>query len=232
MHGAQLRWHVHMSSEKSLECEWCSLDLVCSNLKAPMFLNGPTLQSLCDKYRKQEYHWVSLGIPSTFQKEIRWHILIGFGTDVLALKTKSIHLHLLETCYTGLQSISTYCCTYQSMNHDKLKSRMYFWTFITGMKICTDCGTLLTLYSKAISLSQVTSLCHTIEWYYLRTKSSGVGLDGPETTYLGDQFDNLVMAYPIFKDNFWMIFTWWNDIQLWHVFMLYKENIWSSVCIQ
>ena len=28
MHGSQLRWHVHMSSEKSLECEWCSLDHV------------------------------------------------------------------------------------------------------------------------------------------------------------------------------------------------------------
>ena len=133
MHRTQLRWHVHMSSEKSLECEWCLLGFVCSNLKAPMFLNGPTLQSLCDKYRKQEYHWVSLGIPPTFQKEIRWHISIGFGTDVLALKTKSIHLHLLETCYTGLQSISTYCCTYQSMNHNKLKSRIYFWTFITVM---------------------------------------------------------------------------------------------------
>ena len=170
MHGTQLRWHVHMSSEKSVECEWCWLDLVCSNLIAPMFLNGPTLQSLCDKYRKQEYHWVSLGIPSTFQKEIRWHISIGFGTDVLALKTKSIHLHLLETCYTGLQSISTYCCTYQSMNHNKSKSRIYFWTFITVKKICTDCGAFSTLYCKAISLSQVTSLCHTIEWYYLRNK--------------------------------------------------------------
>ena len=170
MHGTPLRWHVHMSSEKSLECEWCSLDLVCSNLRAPMFLNGPTLQSLCDKYKKQEYHWVSLGISSPFQKEIRGHISIGFGTDVLALKTKSIHLHLLETCYSGLQSISTYCCTYQSMNHNKLKSRIYVWTFITVMKICTDCGAFSTLYSKAISLSQVTSLCHTNEWYYLRNK--------------------------------------------------------------
>ena len=100
----------------------------------------------------------------SFQNEIRWHISIGFGTDVLALKTESNHL--LATCYTGLQSISIYCCTYQSMNH-KLKSRIYFWMFITVMKVCTDCGVFSTLYSKTISLSQVTSLCYTIEWYYL-----------------------------------------------------------------
>ena len=56
------------------------------------------------------------------------------------------------------------------------------------------------------------------------TKSFGVGLDSPENTNLGDKFDNLVMAYPIFIDNFWRIFIWWNDIQLWHVFMLYKEK--------
>ena len=49
-------------------------------------------------------------------------------------------------------------------------------------------------------------------------QSSGAGLDGPENTYLGDQFDNLVMAYPIAKDKFWRIFTRWNDIQLWHVY--------------
>ena len=70
----------------------------------------------------------------------------------------------------GAANISIYWRTYQSMNHNKLESRIYFWTFITVMKICTDCGAFSTLNSKAISLSQVTSLCHTIEWYYLRDK--------------------------------------------------------------
>ena len=35
-----------------------------------------------------------------------------------------------------------------------------------------------------------------------KTKYPSVGLDGPEDTYLGDKFDNLVMAYHITKDNF------------------------------
>ena len=142
-----------------------------SNLKAPMFSNAPSLQSIYDKYRKQEYHWVSLGIPSTFQKEIRWYITIGFGTDVLALKSKSNHLHLLETCYTGLQSIFTYCCTCQSMNHNKSRSRIYFRKFITVLIICTDCGAFSTLYSKAISLSQDTILM-THNWMVFFAKQS------------------------------------------------------------
>ena len=79
-----------------------------------MFWNGPTLQPMCDRFRKQEYDWVSLGIPSTLQKEKNgWHITVVFGDDVLALKTKSNNLHQLETCYTGVQSISIYCCTCQ-----------------------------------------------------------------------------------------------------------------------
>ena len=28
-------------------------------------------------------------------------------------------------------------------------------------------------------------------------------LDGPENTYIGDKFDNLVMVYLITKNNFW-----------------------------
>ena len=87
-----------------------------------------------------------------------------------ALKTKSIHLHLLETCYTGLQSISTYCCTYQSMNHNKLNSRIYLWTFITVMKICTDCGAFSTLYSKAISVTSNILMPH--NWMALFAKQS------------------------------------------------------------
>ena len=51
-----------------------------------------------------------------------------------------------------------------------------------------------------------------------------MGLDGPEKTYLGDKFDDLVMVYHIPKVNFWRIFARWNDVQLWHVFMLYKEK--------
>ena len=150
--------YVHISSGKLLECEWFSLDLVYSNLKVPMFSYGPTSQSICDRYRKQDYDGVSLGIPSTFQKEMGWHITIGFGADGLAWMIKSNHLHLLETCYTGLQSISTYCCTCQSLNHIKTRSTIYFQTFIKMIMNCTDWGVLSTLYSKAISLSQDTIL--------------------------------------------------------------------------
>ena len=77
-----------------------------------MFWNWPTLQSMCDRFWKQEYDWVSLGIPFTLQNEKNGcHIRVVFGDDVLALKTKSNNLHQLETCHTGLRSISIYCCT-------------------------------------------------------------------------------------------------------------------------
>ena len=66
--------------------------------------------------------WNHFYIP----KQIGWYTTIGFGVDVLALKPKSNHLHLLETCYTGQQSLSTYCCTHQSLNHNLSKIQNLF----------------------------------------------------------------------------------------------------------
>ena len=90
------------------------------------------------------------------------------------------------------------------------------------IKIWTDCGAFSTLYSKAISLVTKYHPYDTqLNGIICETKSSSGGLDGPENTYIGDLFDTLVMAYPIIIDNFWRIFTGWNDKQLWHVFMPY-----------
>ena len=156
---------------KSLECKWCSLDLVCSNLKAHMFLMDlPYITINMWQIQKTRISlsitWNSVYFPKRntmtyFNWVWNWCSRIK---DKINLST-SIGYMLHRAANT-----STYRCTYQSMNHNKLESRIYFWTFITVMKICTDCGAFSTLYSKAISLSQVTSLCHTIEWYYLRNK--------------------------------------------------------------
>ena len=219
-----------------------------------MFWNWPTLQSMCDRFRKQEYDWVSLGIPSTLQKGTNgWHITVLFGDDVLALKTKSNNLHQLETWYTGLQSISIYCCTCQSLNHNKSRSRIYFRTFLKMMifaltEVCFQPFTInpyLTRYHP-----------YDTDWNGIigKTRSPGVVLDSPDNIYLGDKFDKLVMTYHTNKVNVWRIFTRWifyfpvnfklsglnhrkrigtqEDIQLLHVFMLYKGKIWSSVCMQ
>ena len=128
--------------------------------------------------------WVSLGIPSTLQKRritsynliwswcscikdnIKSATSIGNMTSynliwswcVLALKTLLKQLHLLETCYKGLQSISTYCCSCQSLDHNTSRSRIYYWTFTKMMIICTDWIAFSTFYSKAISLQQNTLL--------------------------------------------------------------------------
>ena len=116
------------------------------------------------------------------------------------------------------------------MNHNELNSRIYFWTFITVMKICTDCGAFSTLYSKAISLSQVTSLCHTIEWYYLRNKVfwCGLGWSWEYILWLS-QFDNIVMAYPLTSGGYSLHEMIYNSGMC---FMLYKENTRNSVCIR
>ena len=68
-------------------------------------------------------------------------------------------------------NISTYWCTYQSMNHNKLESRIYFWTFITVMKICTDCGAFSTLYSKA-NISVTSNILMPHNWMALFAKQS------------------------------------------------------------
>ena len=98
--------------------------------------------------------WNHFYIP----KQIGWYTTIGFGVDVLALKPKSNHLHLLETCYTGQQSLSTYCCTHQSLNHNLSKIQNLFRTFIKMMMICSDRGAFSTFYSKAISQSKDTCI--------------------------------------------------------------------------
>ena len=100
-----------------------------------------------------EYHWEFL-LPS----KNGWHITIRFGDNVPALKPESNHLHLFETCYTGLQSISIYGCTCQSFNHNKSRSKFLFRTFIKMIISCTDRGAFSTYHSKAISLSQDTIL--------------------------------------------------------------------------
>ena len=102
-----------------------------------------------------EYHLESL-LP--FKRETRWHITIGFGADVLAFKTEINHQRLLETYYTELQSIPTYCCTCQSLNHNKSRSKIYFGPFNKMMIICTDWDAFSTFYSKTISLPQDTTL--------------------------------------------------------------------------
>ena len=71
------------------------------------------------------------------------------------------------------------------------------------MMICTAWSAFSSLYSKDISLSQDTNHPYDTQWNIIigKTKSPGVGLDSPEKTYLGDKFDNLVIAYHIPKDN-------------------------------
>ena len=134
-------WHVHISSEK---IKWMRIIFTSSCIFKP--------QSF-----QMDLHyndWESLGIPSTFQKEMVWQITIGLGAAVLALETKSNHWKHA----TGLQSISIYCCTCQSLNRDKSSPRIYFQTFIIMMIICTDWSAFSSFYSKATSLSQDTIL--------------------------------------------------------------------------
>ena len=97
---------------KSLVFVWCSLDLVYSNLMFWCFeIDLHYNRCVTDSENKNmtEYHLESL-LPYKTKKN-GWHITGVFGDDVLALKTKSNNLHQLETCYTGLQSISIFCCT-------------------------------------------------------------------------------------------------------------------------
>ena len=123
IHGTKLRWHVNMSSENYLNLQmmftWSCVfkpqgSYVCK-------WTYPTLQSICDKYRKQEYHWVSLGIPSNFPKRNKMAYFNWVWNWCSRIKAKINLSTSIGNMLLRAVNISTYWCTYQSMNHDKLE---------------------------------------------------------------------------------------------------------------
>ena len=101
------------------------------------FLNGPPLQAICDRYRHMnmiENHMKFL-LPS----KKKWDDILQLEWELLFLYLRQNQItHIYWKHATGLQSIAMYCCTCQSLNHDKSSSRIYFQTFIIMMIICTD----------------------------------------------------------------------------------------------
>ena len=155
-HG-MLSWdgmYCNISSEKSLECKWCSLDLVYSSLNIPMFSNGPTYnQYVMDTENKNmtEYHLESL-LPS----KKTWDDILELGLELMFLNQRQNQIIYIYWKH------ATQCCKASPhiaalVTHWLIRFRIYFWMFIK-MIICTDWGVFSTFYSKTKSLSQDTIL--------------------------------------------------------------------------
>ena len=111
--NTQLWWHVHRSSENHLYV-YNVYSILCIQTWCSDALKWTYITINVWQIQKTGI-WLSITWNPFYLTKGKngWHITGMFGDDVLALKTKSNNLHQLETCYTGLQSISIYCCTCQ-----------------------------------------------------------------------------------------------------------------------